>query len=346
TLAAHWLFLGATIGGTLVVLLNALRGDRELNRGLTPFLPFFLSAAMTVGVAPLLFVQVLYGQFFYTANILLGFFWLGLLAIVIVTFYLFWWAWHRGRQGKAVWWLLPAAALVLFVKAATILSSNATLTQSPEAWEGLWARGMNALYMGAPTLVPRLLFALSGFLAGGGLVVAVLSQAGLLYGGAASARGKRRGLAVAVPALLAQVLLGVLLLIALPPAQRRAVLAGGAESAFAYVAALAFVATAVFAWRARATESLGRVICPAVLFFVGLLGVALARDTARCAALAPYYDLSAVPMPHPEWLNLGLFLVVFLAGLGVIAYLVKLARTESPAPEDGPERPGRPLPQS
>ena len=44
-------------------------------------------SSLTTGVAPLLFVQVLYGHFFYTANILLGWRWLAILGVLIVGFY-------------------------------------------------------------------------------------------------------------------------------------------------------------------------------------------------------------------------------------------------------------------
>lgn len=327
TLALHWAFLGATVGGTAIVLLNALRGRRELNRALTPFLPFFLSMAMTMGIAPLLFVHVLYGHLFYTSNILLGYWWLGLLVIVIVNFYLFWWAWHRARQDKPVPWLIPALALLVFVKAAVILSSNATLMQTPEAWEGLWAKGMNRLYGGDPSLVPRVLFALTGFVGAGGLVVAILSRAGLLYKGEAATHVTRTGLGLALAALSAQAAFGIIFLIALPPAQRGELVD---QSLALFVAILALGTSVLFTALALRAKTLLKVALPGVACFVGLLALADARDDLRRVALARYYRLAEVPV-HPEWSNLALFLVIFLAGLGTIAYLVKLARTKAAA---------------
>jgi hypothetical protein len=329
TLSLHWLLLGGVVGGAVVLLLNAARGKgdparRQMNRGLAPFLPFLLSMAMTVGIAPLLFVQVLYGQFFYTSNILMGFWWLGLLVVVTGVFALLWTAWHRVRQGRPLGIAVPVAVLVLAVLAAKILSSNATLMQSPEAWEAFRAQGMNRPYFGDSTFVPRLLFALSGFVAGGGLLVAVLSRAGLLYGQEAGVAGADIGLRVALPALAAQLIFGVVLLLSLPSAQRSAVLGGGAESLFAYAAIAGFLAAVVLALKARGAGGLRPVLLPAVAFYLGLFGTAFARDTARRAALAPAFKLSSVPQ-HPEWSSFALFLVFFLGALGVITYLVKLS---------------------
>jgi hypothetical protein len=59
-----------------------------LARVLRDWMPFILSAAITAGVAPLLFIQVLYQQRFYTANLLLFHHWMAILPVLIVGFYL------------------------------------------------------------------------------------------------------------------------------------------------------------------------------------------------------------------------------------------------------------------
>lgn len=327
TLALHWAFLGGAVGGTALLLLNALRGKRspelaELSRRLTPFLPFFLSMAMTLGIAPLLFVQVLYGQFFYTANILLGWWWLGLLGLLIAAFYLMWFAWHRQGQGKPLGFVLPALVLVVLAKAAVILSSNATLTQSPEAWATVWARGMNRLFTGDPTLVPRVLFALSGFLTTGGLLVAVLAQAGIL-----PAAGKRTGLSLTLPASVGQGAFGAWLMFSFG-AERTWLwlMAMGGETGFFLIASLiaslafgAVIPLTGFAWRSRSLIWLG---IPALTQFIGLLAWAAARDALRRAALSPVYSPATVAV-HSQWDGFALFAVVFVSALGVIAWLVK-----------------------
>ena len=89
-------------------------------------------------------------------------------------------------------------------------------------------------------------------------------------------------------------------------------------------------ATVGLAWLARGAGLLGRLVLPGVVCFVGLFLLALARDAARRAVVAPYFKLPEVAQ-HPEWSHLALFLVIFLAGLGTIAYLVRLARTKAPA---------------
>lgn len=59
----------------------------RLARALATRLPVAVALTITLGVAPLLFVQVLYGQFFYTSSILLGYVWLTLLLILLLGYY-------------------------------------------------------------------------------------------------------------------------------------------------------------------------------------------------------------------------------------------------------------------
>ena len=93
TLAAHWMFIGGAVGATFVVLVNSLRAKdatrRAVTRTLLVFLPFLLSMGVTLGIAPLLFVQVLYGNFFYSANVLIAGWWLLVVPLVIANLYLF-----------------------------------------------------------------------------------------------------------------------------------------------------------------------------------------------------------------------------------------------------------------
>jgi hypothetical protein len=95
---------------------------------------------------------------------------------------------------------------------------------------------------------------------------------------------------------------------------------------------MAIVGTIPLAWLARRARGWLFAVAPVVAYFVGLLGVAATRDAVRRAALAPHFQLRATPT-HPEWSNFLVFLVVFVAGLGVIAWLVKLGTpgAEQPA---------------
>lgn len=64
------------------------RGKQPLALILRDWMPFALSGAITAGVAPLLFVQILYRQQFYSANLLLGWRWMVVIPVLVAAFYL------------------------------------------------------------------------------------------------------------------------------------------------------------------------------------------------------------------------------------------------------------------
>ncbi len=75
----HLVFMNCTLAGGITALFNAIRGrsemhpmSRKLARDLGKMLPIFVSFTVTLGVAALLFVQVLYGNLLYTRSILIG----------------------------------------------------------------------------------------------------------------------------------------------------------------------------------------------------------------------------------------------------------------------------------
>ncbi len=113
TFLVHVLFMNVSLGGTLIASVHGVlaRGadapGRRLVRGMAGMLPASVSFTITTGVAPLLFVQVLYGQLFYSATVLVGWCWLGLLLLLVVAYYAVYLQKH-GVGGTFPAWLIVA----------------------------------------------------------------------------------------------------------------------------------------------------------------------------------------------------------------------------------------------
>ncbi len=94
TLVLHVLCMNYVIAGAGWLAFAGLfpgarrRDASPLSQTIRDWLPFALGAAITAGVAPLLFVQILYQEPFYTANLLLSHRWMAILPVLIVGFYL------------------------------------------------------------------------------------------------------------------------------------------------------------------------------------------------------------------------------------------------------------------
>src|SRR5262249_18318276 len=93
TWVLHVAFMHYVLGGALYLAACTVGLGRRSDSStaatlLREWLPFALSAAITAGIAPLLFAQVVYQQRFYTANLLLFYRWMAILPALLIAFYL------------------------------------------------------------------------------------------------------------------------------------------------------------------------------------------------------------------------------------------------------------------
>ena len=111
TLLLHVLPMAYVVAGSALLMMRVLTQPRLIDDPLTlhlrQWLPFVLSAAITAGVAPLLFLQILYQREFYTANLLLFNRWMAILPVLIAGFYMLYllkgnWLWQRHFVWRAL----------------------------------------------------------------------------------------------------------------------------------------------------------------------------------------------------------------------------------------------------
>lgn len=158
TLLMHALFMSYVLGGALAVAFVRLHGVREngpVTRTFIDWLPFALSAAITAGVAPLLFVQILYQREFYTANLLSFHRWMSILPVLIGAFYLLYLLKARPHARRLSAAVASAVALsILFVAWSWI--ENHMLSLNSSVWAKQYESG--ALAYRDPAVFLRLAF--------------------------------------------------------------------------------------------------------------------------------------------------------------------------------------------
>ncbi|HHH28761.1 MAG TPA: hypothetical protein ENK57_10515 [Polyangiaceae bacterium] len=161
TLAVHVLFMNYVLAGSCTLGITALVGRAEERRrgtvrqALVDWLPFAVGLAITAGVAPLLFLQILYEKSFYTANLLLFHRWMLIVPALIAGFYLLYllksdWAKARPR----VWRVAALGAFLCFFFVAWSWTENHLLSRDADAWVPTYASGK--LVYHSEELVPRL----------------------------------------------------------------------------------------------------------------------------------------------------------------------------------------------
>ncbi|HUS27790.1 MAG TPA: hypothetical protein VMZ53_04760 [Kofleriaceae bacterium] len=146
TLALHAVFIGYVVAGTAFVL---IRRDDPIAATVRDRLPFMLGAGITAGVAPLLFVQLLYQHRFYTANLLLGPRWMAVVPVLIVGFY------GLYIQKVSEKWRRPASivSLACFVFVGWSWSELHELMKADPVWHDFYAAGQRVFFAG--TIAPR-----------------------------------------------------------------------------------------------------------------------------------------------------------------------------------------------
>ncbi len=170
TWVVHALFMAYVVAGTGYLAWACLcrRDDGEgcsthgLASVLLDWMPFAVSAAVTAGVAPLLFLQILHQESFYTANLLLFHRWMAILPVLILGAYTLYLLLMANSRGYARWFrsLLALLAFGCFLFTAYSWTENHLLSLARMSWPAFYASG-SVFYLNRE-LLPRLLFLLAG----------------------------------------------------------------------------------------------------------------------------------------------------------------------------------------
>jgi hypothetical protein len=143
TLAVHAALIGYVLAGAGYAAIAAAARD---------WLPFYLGAAITAGVAPLLFVQVLYQDRVYTAQLLMGPRWFAIIPALVIGFYALYLHKATTSGGRRLASIAMAAACFGFV-AWSWTEHHGLMTADTARWHAMYAAG-ERMNLTAP-LVPR-----------------------------------------------------------------------------------------------------------------------------------------------------------------------------------------------
>lgn len=331
TFLIHLVFVNVVLGGSLLAAL--VGSGRPGAHGIRSFFVeangWAISFAITFGIAPLLFMQVLFGRFFYTATLLLAWPWLGMLGILTVAYYLNYLAKARLAEGGGVRLILLLEAVGFVVIAGIQVAIN-LLHLQPGRWESVAAQASAAL--SDPAFAPRLLHYVLAAVAMSGVILAF---AATRQTGPTDARldMARFGLRAAFVATTLEFAAGLWLLLALPRPVLRGFMQGGAVTMLPLTAGI-LLGVAILAALSRITDPLAqtRDVRRAAEFIVATVGVmVLTRHQLRAAYLEPW-RVGESPVVATQWGPLALFLGVFVLCGGLTVYAIVRAIRDRPGP--------------
>jgi len=330
TFVLHLFFMNAVLGGGLVWLWasgHARRTARphapasgpdgygELAGAIGRLLPVTTAFAITTGVAPLLFTQLLYGQLFYTSSVLMAWPWLAIVLLLLAGYYAnYGIAYTRPTTGRAL--ALGVASSALFLAIGFVFTNNMTLMLRPEQHAPLYFASDAGWHSNAGDLWvwPRFAHMLAGSMAICGLVVAWIARLHRRLDPRVAAWMGQRGARLFGAATLAQFVVGVGFFFALPVPVREVFEAGVTPDAILLVTGVAFALAAVVLVR----RSLLLASCAAL---VAVADMAVVRHRVRTLLLEPYFQPESLPVV-PQTAPFVLFAVLLVAGLAVVGWMI------------------------
>lgn len=340
TLAIHFVAVEMLLGSLLfAVVLSLFRGSPNcltVSRALARRLTVVMTFVINFGVPPLLFSQVLYGRALYTSSILIGLYWIAIVPLLMLTYWLLYRFSARLERGKSAW-LVGLSAWLLAGGIARLLSTNMTLMLRPEVWRQMYSASSMGAFLptGDPTLTPRWLLMLAGGFFFAGLWLLYLA-------GRNSFTAEEKKVAAGLGGKLAAgfgiiyILAGVWAIRVQPDAVKNGLahdtlyrFAGLAGDGWLALIAIAIIFAAIVGFRRLAFAWVGWV-CAAIALLAELFFV-VCRDGVRDLTLLSkgYNVWDRVVVTN--WSVVGLFLMLFVAGLGVLGWLISVvARAEKP----------------
>jgi hypothetical protein len=335
TFALHIAAVQVMLGAATLTLRGAFSPSlhwRRLAQAMLVTAKIAVSVAIVIGVAPLLFVQVVYDPFWYTSNVLSAWWVIGFIVLLIagyIAMYAFYWKNHDivADGGKGGIWMVLSIALLLAV--GFIVHSLTNQMLFPEHWMA-WYAPKDVVNPDGHSLhywhLPRFLFfiALSAPVTGA-----------WLYGYRRYLQGAQevdaaylawlRGLAQNLMLVggVVSVLIGAFWMVTLP--EKMAWFASSIWLLMAVVALAAVVALPLVLRGRIDTGFWGYGIFGAGA--VGLIVVGAAREMLRFVTLLGTHGYNAMDYKiNMDWYSTGLFFATFgVVGGVTLAYLLTVA---------------------
>ena len=330
----HILLINVMIGTAVIALISSLKEKKSvsLQKDVSRKLPVVVALAVNMGVAPLLFLQLLYGQFIYVSSTLMAVFWISTIGLIIIAYTNIYY--HKLRfdalsVGSRRFFL--ASAVLLFLLIGFILSNNMTLMLNPPSWFSYFNRPDGFLLnLGDPALLPRYLHFMTASVAIGGLFIAIVWTLKQKNGSMENATAGnilidadeniQRGMRWFTGATLAQILVGFWFQMSLPKTVMYLFMGNSPLHTTVFIIALGLAIQTVYygikSWVWPATASVALLVAVMILM----------RDLVRTAYLHPYFnigDLTVVQENGP--------MIMFFMSLAVVSaaifYVLGLARS-------------------
>lgn len=310
TLTLHFIAMNFVVGGLIAILFGGFK-DKWNNEVVQKFVKLFpnaMAATVSFGVAPLLFVQLVYHRQVYAASIVSGWFWLLIIPAVIFAYLFLYGASFKlnktpQKTGSKLIWALLAVLYVSFV-----YSSVFSLTERPDLYMSLYASNQSGWVLNpdVTSYIFRWLHMILGAVTVGGFFVGLIGR----NNDQAFAVGKQFFLW----GMVAASAFGIVYLLTLVDIMKPFMRSPGIWI-LTLAILLAFGSLHFFFKK--------KMMISGLMVFLSLIGMVITRHIVRLLYLNGHLDPSTIPI-KPQWGIFIVFLIFFVIALALIYWMLKI----------------------
>jgi hypothetical protein len=332
--------------GIILAMLMYWRGGehaRHLSNRLMKQMPIMVALGVNFGIVPLLFVQVAYYKVFYPATILMAWPWFSIIILLTLAYYgVYIYAIGLRDNGarmapwqRAVGWVTA----LLFIAMGFLFANGFSLMTNVGGWPALWQRTSVAgaplgiaLNTADPTLWARWLMMFGLALTTTAAYIAVDTG---FFANQESEEYKRGAVGIALKVYTVGMvwfaLTGSWYVFGTWPVEQREMMFSGSLIILTVLTAIGpgLPWLLILAQRRGVTRTLA--LATGVAQFGVLALNAVSRQIVQNAELSKFLDVTAEPV-NIQWSPLILFLVLFVAGLGVVGWMLSKVVTAARQP--------------
>ncbi|UCH84687.1 MAG: hypothetical protein JSW50_03055 [Candidatus Latescibacterota bacterium] len=317
TLTLHFVAMNFLFGGMIILVFGKMPNkwqDPTVRRFLKLF-PSAVAATVTLGVAPLLFAQLVYYRQVYAATIVSAWFWLDMVFAVMVAYYLLYAAAFKsgGKNGRVA--VFVGLAAIIFVYVSFVFSTVFSMGERPDVYTSLYAANQSGLVINNEpgSWIFRWLHMVLGAVTVGGFFVGVL--------GKDNEPAWNLGKKAFLWGMVAAMVIGLVYLFTLGDALM---------AMMRSIAIWLIVAAIVLSLGALHFFFRRQFVLSGLLLFVSIVGMVVNRHMLRLILLDGKFDPATIPIV-PQWSVFLMFLVCFVIAIGLVWYMLRAFITERTA---------------
>jgi hypothetical protein len=282
-------------------------------------LPIAIAFTINFGVAPLLFLQVIYGNFIYVSSVLMAVYWLSIFIFIILAYYgvyLFNFKYDVLGSGKP--WIM-GVVIVLLLIIGFLFTNSILLMIDPKSWtryfQEPWGR---IIHTAEPSLIPRYLHFVFASLAMSGLIMGIMGWWKKKQGDLEAGQKYYNGLVFYSLVTIVQFFIGAWYLGTIPHgAIAQIMFEGKIIFPIFLISIIAGLASILFGLSKMPWHT-------AISFLVTVFFMVLFRYAVRGFYLRPFIENNR-PETAYQFSPIVLFVIVLVIGIATVTYVLKLA---------------------